>query len=328
MKKKVCFFVKMDLKTDDGFKRIRFYSQDIQILEEMGYEVYCVSSIRKIVRADLYFTWFWTWAFIPAVLAALYRKPLVIVGVFNGWRYNTMPIYKKLLIRASANYAQWNLLTSRFELEQVKSIFPSNKTVYAQLGVDSDIYCPKGINREDFVYSTITMTGGNALRKCVPELIQSIPLVLKKFPKMKFILAGLYDDYFKEMVFNIGIENNIEFPGAINEERKVDYLQRCKIYVQPSRFEGFGLGIAEAMSCGVPVVTSPVGAVPELVGGNAVFVDGSSPECIADGICSILGDEQKQQKLSKLGRKRIIEFFSYERRKKQLNELIIPLVKI
>lgn len=330
MKKKICFFAMLHSGSEEALKRIGFYAQDIKILQEIGFSVHCAINPQQIRSADLYYAWFWNWAFAPAIMARLNRKkPLIITGVFNAWHYWTMPVYKRSIVRFAANYARWNLLTSKIEIDHVSSIFPSDRTMYVPLGVDHEYFAPasqSNSTREDIIYSTITMTQSNALRKCVPELIESIPAILLKFPNIKFIFAGICDDIYREKVIKLGISNNVEFPGVISEEEKLKYLRICKIFVQPTRFEGFGLAIAEAMSCGAPVVTSPVGSVPELVADSAVFVDGSSPSNIAEGICSLLEDKKKQQRLSILGRNRIIESFSYDRRKKQLTNLLGPLL--
>jgi glycosyltransferase involved in cell wall biosynthesis len=67
-------------------------------------------------------------------------------------------------------------------------------------------------------------------------------------------------------------------------------MRECTVYLQPTRYEGFGLAILEAMSCGAPVVTSARGAVPEVVGDTAILVDGTSPMAIADGVLQYLGN--------------------------------------
>ena len=99
-------------------------------------------------------------------------------------------------------------------------------------------------------------------------------------------------------------------------------MQSCAVYVQPTRYEGFGVAILEAMSCGAPVVTSPVGAVPQVVGNCAELVDGESPSAIAMGVLRLLNEPGQRARLSRGGRLRAVAGFSYEQRKARLSKVI------
>src|SRR5205814_9199823 len=125
----------------------------------------------------------------------------------------------------------------------------------------------------------------NATRKCLVEVIEAAALVHDRRPDVKFVIAGAKGDFADEaaaIVRRLGAEQYLELPGAISKEEKIRLMQQCAVYLQPTRYEGFGLAILEAMSCGAPVVTSPSGAVPEVVGDTALMVDATSPASIAD----------------------------------------------
>jgi glycosyltransferase involved in cell wall biosynthesis len=95
------------------------------------------------------------------------------------------------------------------------------------------------------------------------------------------------------------------------------------VYLQPTRYEGFGLAILEAMSCGAPVVTSPRGAVPEVVGDTALMVDGTSPEAIADGLLQYLENPSLREAMGQKARRRAVERFTYVERRDKM----IPLIE-
>jgi glycosyltransferase involved in cell wall biosynthesis len=98
------------------------------------------------------------------------------------------------------------------------------------------------------------------------------------------------------------------------------------LYVQISDTETFGLAIAEAMSCEVPVLVSRCGAIPEIVGSNGLYVDHNSPESVANGILEFLKMEQSVIKEIGLNmRARVIDNFSYSKRKEKITEIIKSL---
>ena len=115
--------------------------------------------------------------------------------------------------------------------------------------------------------------------------------------------------------------------GTISDEEKISLYHRSKIYVQPTDYEGFGLAIAESMSCGTPVVTSPNGAVEEITGGLAVYVNPNSPEEIAAGIIKLIEDDKLYETLSKKGSERIQKEFSYKSRKDSIKNILNNLTE-
>ena len=74
-----------------------------------------------------------------------------------------------------------------------------------------------------------------------------------------------------------------------------------KLFVFPSLYEGFGLPVLEAMSCGTPVISSNRSSIPEIVGSAAVLVDPTSIRDLADRIVELLKNPDERMRLSQLG---------------------------
>jgi glycosyltransferase involved in cell wall biosynthesis len=91
-------------------------------------------------------------------------------------------------------------------------------------------------------------------------------------------------------------------PVPANDLSALYSLARLTAY--PSLYEGFGLPVLEAMACGSPVVTSEVGALPEVAGEAAVYVDPTSPESIAEGMERVWMDETLRARLRQRGLER------------------------
>jgi len=165
----------------------------------------------------------------------------------------------------------------------------------------------------------------NVWRKCALEIIDSVPAVVAKHPEARFVLAGERHDGFGEVeavVRRLGVERYVSFPGVVSREEKIDLMRRCRLYLQPTRYEGFGAAILEAMSCGAPVITNPAGAVPEVVGDSAVLLADTRPQTIAQVVIDLWSDERRRAELSREGRLRSVSVYSLSRKRERVRRLL------
>ena len=86
----------------------------------------------------------------------------------------------------------------------------------------------------------------------------------------------------------MGLSGDVIFTDYVAEADKPALIAGSKVFVLPSFWEGFGLDALSAMACGVPVVVSKVGALPEVVGDAGILVDPYSTDSIAEGIKRVL----------------------------------------
>ena len=98
------------------------------------------------------------------------------------------------------------------------------------------------------------------------------------------------------------------------------------MYLQPSRYEGFGLAILEAMSCAARMLPSAVGAVPEVVGDTALFCDGESPRSIADAVLFAQHHRDQAEQMGSRARLRAVRLFPNERRTTELSAIVDELI--
>ena len=89
--------------------------------------------------------------------------------------------------------------------------------------------------------------------------------------------------------------------GFIPTKDLVALYNLAAVFVMPSIYEGFGLPILEAMSCGCPVVTTKEGSVPEVAGSAAYYVDAYDINDIANGIGEVYFNQKLQKELSQKG---------------------------
>jgi glycosyltransferase involved in cell wall biosynthesis len=84
------------------------------------------------------------------------------------------------------------------------------------------------------------------------------------------------------------------------------------VAVVPSLYEGFGLPVGEAMACGIPVVSTTGGALPEVAGDAAILVPPADPGALARAIVDLLENPEKAKQMGDAGYRRVLEHFTWE----------------
>ena len=316
-------------------ERVEFYRQDIEILRSLGHEVVTATRWSGVPRdADLYYVWWWTWTLPVLALARARGKPSIATGVLDhpypipGRGYAARALPERALMNLAMRTADVNVLLSRHEAEGAPRDLPLRNPRFIPLAVDTDAYSPTGAPREEFALTVLWMESYNVWRKCAVEIVESIPAVVARHPAARFVIAGEHHDGFGEVLAaarRLGVERHVDFPGAVSREEKVRLMRTCRLYLQPTRYEGFGAAILEAMSCGAPVVTNPVGAVPEVVGDCAILLPEQRPETISAAVGSVWDDAVALEGLSRRGRARALAEFSFDRRRERLRKLLEEL---
>jgi glycosyltransferase-like protein len=171
---------------------------------------------------------------------------------------------------------------------------------------------------------SILYVGGLEARKGVEYLLLAMELVQKEIPDSKLTIigrAGLTSgesynerDMFENLADRIGIGDSVLFRDFVSEGRLKQYYQRCDVYVLPSRMEGWGLTLMEAMALKKPVVASRVGGIPELVdhGKNGLLVPSGDVKGLADSIVRILKDKKLATDFGRAARRKV-ELFTWDR---------------
>jgi glycosyltransferase involved in cell wall biosynthesis len=167
---------------------------------------------------------------------------------------------------------------------------------------------------EDFSL-TVGVLGRFDFQKGIDVFIRAVDLFIRNNPiasdGIRFAIAGYGEEEsnLRSLVFSLGLDSIISFCGCQDAEKFLPALDLC---VCPSRWEGFGLVPLEAMACGVPVISTDVDSLPEVLGGAARMVPPDSPEAIAEAIAEIIGNPSLMAGMIALGRERL-ELFTVEK---------------
>lgn len=177
--------------------------------------------------------------------------------------------------------------------------FASGKTYVTHLAYDSNKYnvnvSQKDVRRikekytivDDYILFLSTLKPS----KNIEGLIDAYKIVRAEYPEVKLIIGGkkgwMYESIFQK-VQNLGLEKDIIFTGFIDEKDKPALFKGAKLFILPSFWEGFGLDVLNSLACGIPVVVSKAGSLPEVAGESGIYVNPSDFGDIAKGINKVL----------------------------------------
>jgi len=154
--------------------------------------------------------------------------------------------------------------------------------------------------------------------------IQAIPRILEKHPNSLFIIVGegpLHNQLVNE-VKRLGLTDKVRFLGRLSTITP-QVISTFDVLVQPSLTESFGLVVAEALACGVPVVATKVGGLPEIVedGINGFLVEPRSPSAIAEKVIWLLDNKESAKRLGANGRETVAQKFDINTTVREYYEL-------
>jgi glycosyltransferase involved in cell wall biosynthesis len=144
------------------------------------------------------------------------------------------------------------------------------------------------------------------LLRAVADLSRQRPvkLVVVGRPKRNGDVEGL--------VRQLGIGKRVTFTGRIDTCELVKQYARAAVAVVPSVYEGFGLPAGEAMACGVPVISTTGGALPEVVGDAGLLVPPADPTSLGRAIIEVLDHPDRAAALGEAGYRRVRRLFTWQ----------------
>ncbi len=148
-------------------------------------------------------------------------------------------------------------------------------------------------------------------RKNLTSLLEAYHVLRNQGTENKLVIVGkkgwLYESFFRRLR-ELGLENEVIFPGFVPDEDLPALYSAADLFVFPSLYEGFGLPVLEAMACGAPVVTSNTSSLPEVAGEAALLVDPTSVEELAGDMRRVLEKEELREELRAKGPKQAAKF--------------------
>ncbi len=180
-------------------------------------------------------------------------------------------------------------------------------------GINTDLFHPlPGVTKDR--HRLIVTNSADTPLKGLGYLMRAIAMVRHRRP-IRLVVVGQpkSNGVIENLVRRLDLGNQVTFTGRISNAAFIHQYARAAIAVVPSVYEGFGLPAGEAMACGVPVIATTGGALPEVVGDAGVLVPPQDSRALAAAIEDLLDHPEKAAHLGEQGYRRVQAHFTWRR---------------
>jgi glycosyltransferase involved in cell wall biosynthesis len=204
--------------------------------------------------------------------------------------------------------------------------FPSTQIEVIPYPIDTTMFRPAVADSSSMQPPTLLAVGRLEKRKGTNVLLRAVASrVWQRYPDLRvYLLGGETDLSRRELLELVPVERReqVIFPGFVDRAQIVKFYQRATLYVTPTLYETFGYTVLEAMACGLPVVASRVGAIPELVedGATGLLVEPHDPNALADAILTLLDDPGRRDVMGQRAREKAVSQYAV----KQIMDVLLP----
>lgn len=180
-------------------------------------------------------------------------------------------------------------------------------------GIDTDIFAP-GSEPKSAKMRVMTTASADQPLKGLRFLLQAVAKLRPNYPDLEVLVVGKLQEggATEALLKALDLEHTVQFVSGISNDEMASYYRSSTMVVCPSLYEGFGLPAGEAMACGVPVISSDGGALPEVVGDAGIIVPAGNSAALAEAMESLLEDAALREQLGAAGRERIESQFSWK----------------
>jgi glycosyltransferase involved in cell wall biosynthesis len=222
------------------------------------------------------------------------------------------------LLRWSLRLPDIVVVLASVELEAYRAFVPEQLVVALPNGIDCRPYArvPTVRSRPDRPLQLVYI-GRLAREKGLYEMLQGLRLALRLGVDARLVVAGEGPeaDALHRYAVALGIGTRVSFIAPVFGEAKVRLLGMADVSVLPSYAEGMPYALLEAMAAGIPVLATPVGAIPDVAsdGMHGYLVPPRDPAAIAEAIARFAADRERLSWMSRACRKRVLAAYSIER---------------
>lgn len=287
------------------------------------------STIRRF-RPDVVWSALWY----PAAVAVSYVSPSTVVQAVSTYGSEIFLSKADWKLRLKAAMAPWRHRVFR-ECQNIFALSHYTRNKILELGAPASKIeiVMGGVGKHWFGLKKLPADPQRPILLTVARLdehkghdrvIEALPRVLSRHPGLRYVMVGPgQQDWprLREMAVRLGVEQSVEYWGAVPEAELHRAYQEATLFTMPSRevpgrldlVEGFGLTFLEAAALGLPSVAGNSGGVPDAVEHevSGLLVDPTSPAEIAEAILRLLDDHQYREQLGQQARERALREFTW-----------------
>jgi glycosyltransferase involved in cell wall biosynthesis len=180
---------------------------------------------------------------------------------------------------------------------------------------------------------TVLFIGQLVPRKGYDLLACAVPLVLREVPEARFVFVGRQpqgEEQLRRILAELDVTDRVELRGWVDEAEKVRLLRAAAVVAAPSRYEGFGIPLIEALAAGAAVVTSDAPAGNEVIahGRTGVLTPPGDVPALADAIVWLLRDRSLANTLAAAGQAEVFARYDADLLAAQLERLYGEVVAL
>ena len=216
--------------------------------------------------------------------------------------------------RRAVGLADYRFVVSRYWQKELRAEYGFDSVVtYNGMDVSDFSNLPPRTSKEP----TVLFIGGLEPRKGFENLIRAMARVVDVVPNVRLLAVAKTgfrgtDQWhtYRTLASELGVLDRIDYNESVDESTLLQFYSNSDLLVLPSKTEGWGLALMEAMVCGKPVVASRVGGIPELVrdGVDGILVDPGDVRWFAEAIVGLLKNPDLRKKMGTAGKERASQF--------------------
>lgn len=197
-------------------------------------------------------------------------------------------------------------------------------------GVDKNLFRPQPIRDENKI--TIGM-----IKRMVPVygpkyLVEAFSLIYNKYPNSRLILVGggQQEKELKQLADKLGITERCKFVGSIPHKEVPKWLNQFDIYCAPSILESFGVAVIEASACGLPVIVSRVGGLPEVVqeGQTGLIIPPKDVNALVQALDTLIKNKKNRMEMGKAGVEFVQQHYDWEDCVDKMEKLYYQMIEV
>lgn len=264
---------------------------------------------------------FWRKAIFIYIAKFFHKK---VVWHMHAGRFAVFYQQHRYAVRKVVDKIDVIIALSEYWKEYFKNEFPTKRVEIIKNVISAPV-----VHKQQTGYFTLLFLGLLGKNKGIYDLLECIRDHKVEFQgKLKLYIGGNGEiEHVKQLIKEYGIVDIVIFEGWVSGDKKIELLNKSDAYILPSYKEGLPISILEAMSYGMPIISTPVGGIPEIVsnGENGYLVEPGNKEDIYKAIMSLLNDADLRNRMGRISLSRVGEHLP-EYVEKQLETLYDSLL--
>jgi glycosyltransferase involved in cell wall biosynthesis len=274
------------------------YNQDV----ENSWPAYCLKLIARAPMVVIYHQI--RSASAESLSTGIHSRRRRGYGIIRSIWYSLLPAVNRLALR----HADVHIALSEATRSDVEHLLGIHECKVIGNGIDTFKFKPLDFPR---IYDAAFL-GRLAPQKGIDLLLKAWQIVTLKIPQAKLLLIGGGESAhvvtYRQMIHELGLEDNVIMTGFLKDEEVVKMLNKSRLFVFPSRKEGFAQAVSQAMACGMCCILSDIPPLRENYGESATFVTPEDVGALGTSVLSLLRDNLKMSQLRTKARALAMKF--------------------